>query len=182
MALTFADKIQIGKVSAYLSNIDVLNSSLFGRKLDTRLPLMLQIETDAVEWMYQLNPTDSSLNLTINYLYELCGAYAIKAAGIVASGSGNTIVTPVAPNGYIYTSIPYIVTATDTGSGAPVNNTTVWINSLFINAQQLTFILVDNVPETSGSGFTFNPTTGTITRANPFFTGSTVVVSFLRKL
>lgn len=179
---TFADTIKIGYISAYLANIDSLKSSLFGRKLDTRLQLMLQMETEAVDWMYQLNPTDTSLTSTVNYLYELCGVYAVKALNIVASGSSNTTLTNVASNGYIYTSIPYIVTSTDLGTGAPVNNTTVWTNPIFINAQQLTFILVDNVPETSGSGFTFNPTTGTITRGNPFFTGMTVVVSFLRKL
>ena len=59
---------------------------------------------------------------------------------------------------------------------------TIWINPLFLNAQQLTFILVDNVVETVGFGFIFDPTQGKITRSNPFFTGSTVVVSFLRKI
>ena len=181
MALTFADKIQIGKVSAYLATIDSLKSNLFGGKLDPRLPLMLQMETDAVEWMYQLNPTDASLTLTINYLYELCVGYALKAATVVANASSN-LMTPVVANGYIYTSIPYIVTATDMGTGAPVNNSTVWINPIFIGAQQLTFILVDNVPETIGLGVQFDPSIGKITRANPFFTGSTVVVSFLRKI
>lgn len=181
MALTFADKIQIGKVSAYLANVDTIKSSLFGGRLDPRLPLMLQMETDAVEWMYQLNPTDTSLTSTVNYLYELCGGYAAKAASIVASGVGSTI-TPVSANGYIYTSVVYVVTTTETGSGAPVNNATIWINPLFLNAQQLTFILVDNVVETVGFGFIFDPTQGKITRSNPFFTGSTVVVSFLRKI
>lgn len=181
MPLTFADKIQIGKVSAYLANIDTIKAPLFGAKLDPRLPLMLQMETDAVDWMYKLNPTDTSLTLTVNYLYELCGGYTNKAASIVANGSSSTI-TPVAASGYIYTSIAFVVTATNTGNGAPVNNTTIWINPLFIDAQQLTFILVDNVAETVGFGFSFDPTQGKITRTNPFFTDSTVVVSFLRKL
>lgn len=180
MALTFADKIKIGYLSAYLANVESLKASLFGAKLDPRLPLMLQMETEAVDWMYQLSPNDSSLTSTVNYLYELCGGFAAKSTTILTSGGG--AVTPIAANGYIYTSVAYVVTSTETGSGAPVNNTTVWINSLFLNAQQLTFILVDNVPESVGFGFAFDPTQGKITRTNPFFTGSTIVVSFLRKL
>ena len=182
--ITFADTIKIGYISAYLANIDSLKSSLFGRKLDTRLQLMLQMETEAVDWMYQLSPTDTSLTSTVNYLYELCGSYVAKASMIafnVITG-GSIAVLPVSANGYVYTSIPFVVTATDTGTGMPVNNTTVWINTIFIGAQQLSFLLVDNVPESIGFGFTFDPTIGKIVRTNPFITGSTVVVSFLRKL
>lgn len=179
--LTFADKIQIGKVSSYLASKDNLKAPLFGGKLDPRLPLMLQMETDAVEWLYLLNPTDPSLTFTINYLYELCGSYSSRAASIVATG-GTSTVTPVEAGGYIYTSMAFTVTANVVDGGAPVNNTTIWINPLFIDAKQLTFILVDNVPETIGFGISFDAIQGKITRTEPFITGSTVVVSFLRKL
>ena len=183
MALSIADKIQIGKVSTHLASIDVLKSTLFGRKLDPRLPMMLRMETDAIEWLYLLNPADASLVNTSNYLYELCGTYSNKAASILSAGGTTTISTPVAPAGYIYTSLSFTVSATSTGDGSPVNNTTTWTNPLFIGAQQLTFILVDNVPESSGVTFTFNPLTGTISRPNiPFFTNSIVVVPFLRKI
>ena len=178
---TIPEVINIGKLSAHLSQLDVLKSSLFGRKLDPRLPLMLSMESDAVNWEYLANPTNTSLTDTSNYLYELCGAYATRAQGII-SGGGGTPITPVAPNGYIYTSLAYTVTATELNAGAPVDGTTVWTNSLFIGGLDLTYILVDNTVETVGAGFTFNNVTGTITRTNPFFTGSIVVVSFLRKL
>lgn len=182
MALSVPDKIQIGDVSSYLAQIDVLKSSLFGRKLDPRLPLMLEIETDAIRWRNDIFPTDPTLLQTSNYLYELCGRYINKALVIISGAGSGTPITPIAPSGYVYVSIPYVVTATEMYAGAPVNLQTVWVNPLFIGALSLTSIIIDNTVETIGFGFTFDNINGVITRINPFFTNSVVIISFLKKI
>jgi hypothetical protein len=143
MALSISDKINIGKVSAHRASLDVLNSALYGRKLDPRLPLMLQIETDAIEWRYLVAPTDVTLIATTNYLIELCGNYGAEAQTLVAGGGG-TVITPVTPNGYIYVSLSFVVVPNYTGDGTPFEGSTEWINTIFIDAQQLTYLIIDN--------------------------------------
>jgi hypothetical protein len=181
MALTVAQIIEVGHASKYLAQIDVLKAPINGAKLDPRLPITLAMETDSVEWIYDLDNDDSTLTDTSNYLLSLCGAYARRALAIIGSGGGS--ITPVAPAGYAYTSLGFTVTATDTGDGSPVNDENDWYNAMFVGAQQLTYILVNNMTETVvGGEFTFVPATGIITRTNTFVTGDKIVVSFLRRL
>jgi hypothetical protein len=183
MALSISDKINIGRVSAHLASVDVLNSALYGRKLDPRLPLMLQIETDAIEWRYLVSPTDITLIATTNYLIELCGNYGNTAQTLIAGGGGGTVITPVTPSGYIYVSLVFTVSATDLGNGTPYDGSFVWVNPIFIGAQQLSYLIIDNTIETNGLGFTLDTVLGTIDRSpNVFFTGSVISVSFMKKL
>ena len=52
MALTVNDKIDIAKISQYLSNVDTAKSGLFGPRPDQTLPEKLYLERKAVEWEY----------------------------------------------------------------------------------------------------------------------------------
>lgn len=52
MALTVLDKIEIAKISQYLSNVSTAKSGLFGPKPDQQLPEKLYLERKAVEWEY----------------------------------------------------------------------------------------------------------------------------------
>lgn len=52
MALTVLDKIDIAKISQYLSNVSTAKSGLFGPKPDQQLPEKLYLERKAVEWEY----------------------------------------------------------------------------------------------------------------------------------
>lgn len=181
---TIAQIIQIGKVSSVLASTDVLNTVLFGRKLDPRLPLMLRIETSTLEMRYLITPTDIQLIGAANYVLELCGNYAAMAQAIIAGGGGGAIITPTAPVGYEYFSEVFIVTATDENVGAitdaPYDGSTVWINPAFIGAKQLSYLIIDNTIETEGYGFTFDDVLGTITSGQRF-TGSVISISFMRK-
>lgn len=97
--MTTLEKIQIAKVSQYLSSQDVAKGDLFSQRRDVNLPKKLYMERMAVEWMYNMDPNDSSLEGTSNYLYALCGRYAALAAAIIAGGGGGSIINPVVPGG-----------------------------------------------------------------------------------
>lgn len=97
MAYTVAQIIAIAKVSQYLAQNDVAKGRLFGPRKIPLSPKILYAERKAVEWLYGLDPTNSTLTLTANYLYSLCRGYNLKAANIVNGGSGGGV-SPVSPS------------------------------------------------------------------------------------
>lgn len=95
MPLTVPQIINIAKISQYLAAQDVAKGSLFGTRITPDTPKILYMERKAVEWLYDLDPTNTSLTGTANYLYSLCRGYNLAAAYISGSGGGVTPVTPV---------------------------------------------------------------------------------------
>lgn len=82
---TIPEIIEIGKLSAHLSQIDVLKSSLFGRKLDPRLPLMLNMESDSVEWEYlvpQMGAIAATGSIEITNLGLVGDTINVKVSGV----------------------------------------------------------------------------------------------------
>ena len=100
MPISVANIIRIAKVSEYLSLIDVQKGSLFGRRVSPQTPMILYMERKAVEWLYDLDPTDSSLTLTANYLYSLCRGYNLQAQNITGGGSVAPVTPTTAPEPY----------------------------------------------------------------------------------
>jgi len=100
MPISVANIIRIAKVSQYLSKIDVAKGSLFGRRIAPNTPQILYAERKAVEWLYNLDPTDSTLTLTANYLYSLCRGYNLQAQNITGGGSVSPINPTTAPDPY----------------------------------------------------------------------------------
>lgn len=101
MPLTTAQIIQIAKISQYLSANDIAKGSLFGPRKIPITPQVLYMERKAVEWLYNLDSSDSSLTLTSNYLFSLCRGYNLQAQNILNSsggGGGGGSVTPVTPS------------------------------------------------------------------------------------
>lgn len=96
MPYTVAQIINIAKVSQYLAQIDVAKGRLFGPRKIPMSPQILYAERKAVEWLYDIDPTNSTLTLTANYLYSLCRGYNLQAANIVNSGSGGSV-SPISP-------------------------------------------------------------------------------------
>jgi len=97
MALSVSDIIEIARISQYLSQDDTLKGSLFGKRVAPKTPLVLYAERKAVEWMYNLDPSDDTLRLTANYLYSLCRGYNLKAQGILNEDGGGSV-SPVNPD------------------------------------------------------------------------------------
>lgn len=94
MPLTVAQIIDIAKISQYLSQNDVQKGSLFSPRVAPMTPQILYLERKAVEWMYDLDPGNSSLPQTSAYLYSLCRGYNLQAQQI--SGTAGSI-SPVNP-------------------------------------------------------------------------------------
>jgi hypothetical protein len=95
MALTVADILNIARISQYIATIDIEKGKFFGRRIAPETPQILYNERKAVEWQYNLDPADTSLTETSNYLYSLCRGYNLQAQQI--SGTGGTI-SPVNPS------------------------------------------------------------------------------------
>jgi hypothetical protein len=96
---TVPEIIEIAKVSEYLAANDIARGSLFGQLTDPRLAKMLYMERKAVEWVEEHDSANTSLRGCADYLYALCGAYALKAARIIGLGGSGTVVTPTTPTG-----------------------------------------------------------------------------------
>ncbi len=101
MPLTTAQVINIAKISQFLASQDVAKGSLFGKRISPQTPSVLYMERSAVEWMYDTDPANSTLQLTCNYLYSLCRGYNLQAQRITGSGGSVSPVNPTtAPNPY----------------------------------------------------------------------------------
>lgn len=87
--------IQYGQVSGFLAANDKAEKRLFqGAALANDLPSLLEIVTESVEWLNDLDSSDETLNDTSLYLYALCGRYRIEAATIINAGNTGNIINP----------------------------------------------------------------------------------------
>lgn len=97
MALPVATIIAVAKTSQYLAANDIAKGSLFGARKIPITPQILRIEREIIEYVYNLDPTESNLRLTANYLLSLCRGYNLQALNIVNTGSGGGV-SPIAPS------------------------------------------------------------------------------------
>lgn len=98
-----ADTLQIAEVSEYLAGNDLALGALFGQRITPKLNWIIYNERKALEWMLGQNPTYPTLQAVANYVYWLCGKYALAAIQIINKGSGGTAVLPsmaTNPTGY----------------------------------------------------------------------------------
>lgn len=122
MALTVNDKIDIAKISQYLSNVDTAKSGLFGPRPDQTLPEKLYLERKAVEWEFNgedltdggVTPVlaSNSLFATSNYLYSLCGKYSLRAQAILNGSVGGGTVN-IGGGGVANIQSPIVITSAD---------------------------------------------------------------------
>lgn len=95
MSLTVADIIDYAKLCQYISSNAIENGGLYGGGEDVLLPRKLYCVRKNVEWMYDLDPSDTTLFETSRYLYALCNKYIFKAKSVVNHGGS---VSPVIPS------------------------------------------------------------------------------------
>lgn len=91
------EKINIAKVSQFLASNDIAKAGLFGGGQDLQLPRKIYCIRKNVEWLYNLDNTDSTLEGTSNYLISLCAPYNLTGQYIINNG-GSGSVSPVNPN------------------------------------------------------------------------------------
>jgi hypothetical protein len=87
--------IQYGEISAYLAAAANSKNILFkGGALVPTLSEKIEIVRKAIQWKYNLEPLDESLNDTCLYLYALCGRYVIQAQHIINEGVTGDVIDP----------------------------------------------------------------------------------------
>lgn len=107
--------LSIADISQYLSANDISQ----GKKLKSGflaplLSVQIFLAKTVVRWMYSLNPSDSTLTQTSNYLFQLLGSYAITAQNILNNVAGGvaTISNPANVSINIGQSATFSVTVT----------------------------------------------------------------------
>ena len=157
MALSVENIIRIAKVSQYLSAIDVANGNLFGKRIAPTTPVILYCERKAVEWLYNLDPTDSTLTGTANYLYSLCRGYNLKANSVTGGGTVSPINPVTAPDPYdfVVSASSFMVTGATTKN---FPSTWVGYNLLFVRNG-----IPQSTVNTGGSYYSWNRNTAVLT-------------------
>lgn len=157
MPLTVAQIIDIAKISQYLAQNDVLKGNLFSPPVARTTPQILYLERKAVEWMYNIDPANTSLVQTSQYLYSLCRGYNLQAQQI--SGTAGTI-SPVVP-AQIPNPYDFEVTASSLiadGQSTVTLNAFIGFNVLFVR---------NGIPQstinTGGSYYSWVKATGVFT-------------------
>jgi hypothetical protein len=148
------------KVCQYLCTIDIPKNGLYGGGNDLDLPVKLYNVRTSIEKQYAITPTDSTLTETSNYLYALCGKYALAAQAIVL-GSGGSIPSVVAGT----TPLPYqfMVDASTSfitnGESSKTISSFIGYNLLFVRNN----ITQSTVNDGVGSYYSWSKSTGVFT-------------------
>jgi len=95
------------EISQYLAQISIIKGGVYGGGTPAYLPSLIYQVRKSVNRVYTLDPTNSNLVKTANYLEAICGAFGVRASYLINSGG----------------SIP--ATSNTTFFGAPVSGTYV---------------------------------------------------------
>lgn len=181
--LTILEIINIGRICTYLSDNDVAKGSLYGRRLDPRLPLMLAIETDSLKWVYDATiGSTESLRPLANYLYDLCQPYAGGAKIILALGGGGIIVNP----GGVRTSIVGIDVQFRVGVSGMVQGESVYVLNYTNIIENTVIVFLDGSDLPAGevvqisADIVYTATEATITFNQPVIDGQLYKIKGLR--
>lgn len=156
MALTVAQKITIADISEYLIVNAIKKGGLFASGIDIELPNKIRNIKDSIEYQYNINPSDTTLVSTSNYLYALCGKFGLAAQQVMLiSGTVSGIVATTSPTPYQFTvdaSTSFIID----GQSAKTVTAFIGYNLIFIRngVNQLT------VNDGSGSYYSWTKATG----------------------
>lgn len=157
MAFTVAQILNIARVSLYLASNDVSKGALYGQRIIPTSPRIIYMEMKALEWMYNLDPTNSSLTQVANYVYSICRGYNLAAQGVTGGGGS---ISPVNPSVSTPDSIEFVVNTTDSpilagGSSLLIPQYIGYTNIIFTRNYQAQTQLT-----TEPQYYTWNPDTG----------------------
>lgn len=138
MYFTPAQILEIAELSISFATTDTLKGKLFSPRINPKLFVLLDMETAALRFAYNQSPTYPNIQWVANYVYDLCGIYAIRARN--ALDPGGIPVIPVTPGSDTYCNgVEYI-----TSANFELNGTTV-INADWANKQMKLFW--NNIPK-----------------------------------
>ena len=92
--LTVFEKLNIAALCESYAVVDIKQSGLYGGGVDLQLPRKIYCIRKSIQWLYDINNGDSTLEGTTNYLISLCGKYYLQAAAVIAGGGGGSV-TPI---------------------------------------------------------------------------------------
>lgn len=99
MAFTVPQIIEIAKYSQVFANSAASKGGIFKPVVDPLLGIKIYVIRKDVEDVYNYNPNWPGLVQTANYLYGLCGRYALAAWAVISNGGGGGSITPIPPTG-----------------------------------------------------------------------------------
>lgn len=157
--LSIPDIIDIGDISVSLALGYQQQGALFGPRKTYTAGETIALVTDALRWQYQGNPADATLRGVANYLYWLCGKFALEGLDII-NGPGGGAVIPINP-ALNPNPIEFEVTVSSfmvDGQSVKSIQSFVGYNLLFVR---------NNIPQSivdmGGSYFSWDKTTGIFT-------------------
>jgi hypothetical protein len=102
--LTTAQKLVIAEISQYLATNAISKGGLFASGIDVELPIKIDNIRQSIQYQYDINPSDTTLVATSNYLYALCGKFALAAQSVLfAPGTTGGIIARTTPSPYQFT-------------------------------------------------------------------------------
>src|SRR5882757_4495292 len=80
---TIAEIVNVYPIAQYLSAIDIGRKGLYAGGKTVLLPQKIRNIGKSVERIYNNDAGDSTLPLTANYLWTLCGIYGLQALSVI---------------------------------------------------------------------------------------------------
>lgn len=159
---TPVDTIQYTKGSQYLASKAVQRGALFGKSVNSNLPIVLAVEGYVLSFLYDIDPSNSALQSLANYCWGLDGSFGLTMQGIISGGGGTitpgtpTILPP--PHDFIVSSSSYI----PDGSSTKIITEFIGRNVIF-SRNGIFQATVDN----GGTYFTWDSSAGLFTCYGP---------------
>jgi len=116
------------EISQYLAQISIIKGGVYGGGTPAYLPSLIYQVRKSVNRVYTLDPTNSNLVKTANYLEAICGAFGVRASYLINSGGS----IPAASNTTFFgapvsdTYIPSAIGETVLNLGLPLGAKVVW--------------------------------------------------------
>jgi hypothetical protein len=154
---TPAEVEDINNVSKYLAADQVAKGTLFGERLNPRLPLQLYMEGKALSW--GIANGASGVQQVANYVLALDGSLGLVADAIITMGGGGSV-TPVSPPvGTAPDPIDIEITAISSPFSGSISSATL-TDFIGYNVEVLRGGIGQNTTNTGGSYFSWNKVTG----------------------
>jgi len=159
MSRTVPQQIDIGNASSiYMSN-KLSGGKIHGGLLDEKNPMLIYLVRQALEWLYELDPTHEDLDTEGNYLIAICPDAPRAEASIIGGGSTPTVtnVATPAPLDFIVSGASFIV------AGATTKNIPQFMgyNIEFTRGNLLQYTTAP--PDGFSTYYSWNRTTGLLT-------------------
>jgi len=171
MALTVAQKLNIAKICQYLVTGAIAKGGLFAKGIDQNLAMKIYNIRKAIQYRYETDPSDSTLEGTSNYLYGLC-RFVLQAQAITQTAGtiSGIVATTGSPQPY-----QFIVDASTTfiidGQSSKTISAFIGYNLMFVRGG-----ITQSTVSTEPSYFSWSSTTGVFVCTPQAYTGELFIL------